>query len=271
MIRRADLVVLALIVLPVGGLILILVGFMREAQAQEACLDNLRHIGLGLGRYQEQRGHFPRGTVPNPALPPDRRLSWYVGAWDYSGDMTELILDREEGWESDTNRKVRRQYRLVINPQEVDGDPPCLMCPANPNRARPGTPGLTHYVGVAGIGEDAALLSVDDPRAGVFGYDRTTRLEDIKDGTSTTSLVVETGTNNGPWTAGGRPTVRGLEPDRLPYLGRHGQFSSYHRDVTNVLFVDGSVRSLRSGMSPEVLQALATIAGHEEVGQVGDE
>jgi prepilin-type processing-associated H-X9-DG protein len=132
-------------------------------------------------------------------------------------------------------------------------------------------PGLAHYVGVAGVGEDAALLPVEDKRAGVFGYDRRTRPEDIRDGTGTTLMVVETATDNGEWTAGGRATVRGLDPDHPPYLGRHGQFSSYHRAVTNALFVDGSVRALGSGMAPEVFEALATIAGGEDVGQVGDE
>jgi prepilin-type processing-associated H-X9-DG protein len=131
-------------------------------------------------------------------------------------------------------------------------------------------PCLTHYVGVAGVGEDAAFLPVDDPRAGVFGYDWTTRLGDIKGGASMTLLLIETATDNGPSTAGGKPMVKGIDPDRPPYLGRRGQFNSDHPgDVTNALFVDGSVRPLRSGMAPEVFQAMATIGGHEDVGTVG--
>jgi prepilin-type processing-associated H-X9-DG protein len=108
---------------------------------------------------------------------------------------------------------------------------------------------------------------VDDVNAGVFGYDRKTRLKDITDGVSTTLLLIETATENGPWTAGGRPTVRGLESNGVPYIGRQAQFSSFHRGgVTNALFADCSVRALRDGVAPEVLEALATIAGHEDVG-----
>jgi prepilin-type processing-associated H-X9-DG protein len=131
-------------------------------------------------------------------------------------------------------------------------------------------PSVIHYVGVAGVGEDAALLPVGDLRAGVFGYDRKTRPEDIKDGFSRTLMVVETNRDNGPWTAGGRPTVRGLDPAQPPYLGRCGQFGSGHDrgGKTNALFADGSVRYLllKGGMSAETFEALATIAGGDEVG-----
>jgi prepilin-type processing-associated H-X9-DG protein len=83
---------------------------------------------------------------------------------------------------------------------------------------------------------------------------------------STTLLLIETATENGPWTAGGRPTVRGLESNGTPYVGRQTQFSTFHRHgVTNALFADGSVRELREGLAPKVIEALATIAGGEEV------
>ena len=41
--------------------------------------------------------------------------------------------------------------------------------------SRPSGYPVTHYVGVAGVGEDAAQLPANDPRAGVFGYGRQTR------------------------------------------------------------------------------------------------
>ena len=129
MIRRVDVLVAVPIVLVVGGLVVVLVVLLREIQAHELCRDNLRGIGLGLVRCQENQGHFPAGTVPNAALAPEERLSWYVGAWNYCGDMTELLLDREAGWEADANREVRRRYRLAIDPHEANGDPTFLTCP----------------------------------------------------------------------------------------------------------------------------------------------
>jgi prepilin-type processing-associated H-X9-DG protein len=140
------------------------------------------------------------------------------------------------------------------------------LCPCNPNRGKLGWPGVTHYVGVAGVGEDAAALPAYAPQAGIFGCDRSTRLADIHDGTSNTLLLMETAWENGPWTAGGEPTMRGLEPKRQPYLGRGRPFGGTHPGVGGVAFADGSVRFLRESIRPEVLEALATKAGGEEIG-----
>ena len=241
--RRAEVVVVGLIVLVVGGLVVVLIGRFQEAQAQEKCWNNLRQIGLGLEHYRQHEQYFPPGTIFNETLTPDRRLSWYVEAWDYVGDpMTELLLNTQAAWDDEDNRKPRQRLRLVITQQETAGDPSWLTCPRGPKMTGSARPSLTHYVGIAGMGVDAALLPVEDHKAGVFGYDRKTRMEDIKDGTSTTLLVVETAKTNGPWTAGGRPTIRGLDPNQGAYLGPHGQFGCGHRgEITNVVFVDGSV------------------------------
>jgi prepilin-type processing-associated H-X9-DG protein len=272
MIRRADAVIVALMLLVVAGLILPAVGRVLEASRRISCRNNLWNLGHGLEGHIGWRGHFPPGTVANPDLPPDRRLSWHVEVWGFMIGGWKLLLDKDLAWDADANREPKYGVGPRDQHQVVEiGQLTWLTCPANLNRAGPGTVGLAHYVGVAGVGDDAALLPKEDKRAGVFGYDRKTRLEDIKDGTSTTLLVVETATDNGPWTAGGRPTVRGLESDRRPYLSRQGQFSSYHRgDVTNALFVDGSVRSIGPGIDPKVFEALSTIAGGEEVGHIGD-
>jgi prepilin-type processing-associated H-X9-DG protein len=118
-------------------------------------------------------------------------------------------------------------------------------------------------VGVAGVGEDAAALPLTDRRAGFFGHDRKLTIGDIKDGTAGTLMVVEA-MDGGPWTAGGRATVRPMAP---PYLGPGGPFSGRHREigtpVVNGLFADGSVRVLATAVSPTVLEAHATIAGDD--------
>jgi hypothetical protein len=140
---------------------------------------------------------------------------------------------------------------------------------------RPGWPGPASYVGVAGVGADAAGRPAGYPGLGLFGHDRKTRREDIKDGAATTMTVIETTWKNGPWTAGGYPTVRGLEPSATPYLGPGGQFGSNHwqgslfssnsPSITKAVFADCSVRSITDSISPDVLEALATIAGGEDV------
>ena len=131
-------------------------------------------------------------------------------------------------------------------------------------------PGWTWYVGIAGVGADAPALPEGDPRCGVFGYERRTPPGGIKDGASNTLLLAETGLDNGPWTAGGTATVRGLLADRRPYVGRGCQFGGLHRGGVMVAMADGSVRFLRESIEPRVFEALSTVAGGETLPRVWD-
>lgn len=134
---------------------------------------------------------------------------------------------------------------------------------------------LNSYIGIAGVGSDAPSRPAGDQKNGVFGYDRATSKTDISDGLGCTIMFMETLQDNGPWLAGGPSTVRGLDSERQPYLGRDGQYNSSHRTAsdslwrpvatTNVAMADMSVRALCPSISPRVLEALATIAGAEEV------
>jgi prepilin-type processing-associated H-X9-DG protein len=90
-------------------------------------------------------------------------------------------------------------------------------------------------------------------------------MEDLKDGAAATLLLAETGVGNGPWSAGGPATVRGLDPARQPYIGRARQFGGLHRRGLNVAFADGSVRFLKDTIDPKVFEALSTIAGGEQL------
>ena len=133
---------------------------------------------------------------------------------------------------------------------------------------------LGSYVGMAGLGRDAALLQCSDPKAGVFGYDRKTKFADVTDGHSTTIMVIETNFENGPWGAGGFSSIRGIDLEGSAYLGTVGQFGSLHRaqgallfypGCSNCTYVDGSVRCISKTIDSKVFEAMATIAGGEKV------
>ena len=84
-----------------------------------------------------------------------------------------------------------------------------------------------------------------------------TRFADITDGTSNTLMVAEAA-NAVPWT---KPDDLEFDPEKpLPKLGGHfpGGF--------NVLFMDGSVRFIRSTIDQVTLKALITRNGGELVG-----
>jgi hypothetical protein len=85
-------------------------------------------------------------------------------------------------------------------------------------------------------------------------------LSDIVDGANSTILLIETNHEPGPWIAGGRPTVRGLELNAAPHLGSDGQFGGLHVTCPAVM-ADASVRQLSNETDASVLAAMMTIAG----------
>jgi hypothetical protein len=270
-----------LLLLLVGGLVAISLNRVRNAAGIAQCQNNLRAIGMALQQYHNVHGQFPTGTLPNPKLLSERRFSWVSQIYPtYMVGGVCTLLDKSKAWDAEENWPSREFYpKSEGRRQEVVEEPRVLLCPANGARTEAGPPGRMSYLGIAGLGDDAAELPLSDPRTGFFGYDRTVTLRDVKDGTSVTLAVVEA-MGGGPWTAGGRATVRALVPGEPPYLGAEGQFSTPHREggvfpltqpvVTNALFVDGSVHRLTTRVSPQVFEALATIAGGEEVTPVGE-
>jgi prepilin-type processing-associated H-X9-DG protein len=64
--------------------------------------------------------------------------------------------------------------------------------------------------------------------------------------------------------AGGKPTVRGFS--QQPYLNGPDGIGSPHPGIVHVLMADGSVRALAVETDPQVIEALATKAGGEVVG-----
>jgi prepilin-type processing-associated H-X9-DG protein len=170
-------------------------------------------------------------------------------------------------WDERANRVIRRRDKLSEELIFVEGRDQTgwSHCPAHEAVFDAAGHELTSYAGVAGLGPDAAELPLEDPRAGIFGYDRLTPLGAITDGTATTMAAAETAESNGPWKAGGPATVRGLDPSRQPYIGPGRQFGGTHRDGAMVAFADGSVRFIRATIDPKVFEALSTIAGGERL------
>jgi prepilin-type processing-associated H-X9-DG protein len=213
---------------------------------------------VALYSYADVNHHLPRGTHPQPELAPEKRLSWLVDILPYLEEQAVYDeVNKSRAWDDAENRMAVSQ--MV----------PLLHCPTHWDPpVGPAIADQTDYVAIAGVGTDAATLAVQHPRAGVFGYDRITTFNDIKDGTSNTVMLMETAWANGPWAAGGQATLRALDPGGPPYLGKDGQFGGVHPGGVMVLFADGSVRFLHESTSPRALEALATIAGGEPIGRL---
>ncbi len=251
--RAVSIVVLGLLLL--FGLTLLppLVLKLRQTSFRVGCANHLRILANFNDRL------IPSGTVANAALTPEKRLSWLVSVLPRlpeDGVRGQDLAGRIEAalpWDAPGNAAVART-RIVT-----------FLCPAKPPPADSERPALTQYVGLAGLGLDAAELSGPDlpPRAGCFRYGAPTPLTAITDGLSNTLLLGETDRNLGPWLRGGPATVRGLDPEDTPYLGPGDPFGGNHPDGANFALADGSVRFFSNAIEPAVFRALLTIHGRD--------
>jgi hypothetical protein len=227
---NAFLVVL--IVATGGSLLLVAVAKVRDESQRIKCQNNLRQLGLALGTYHDNVGRYPPAAIRNADLLPENRLSWLVDLLPYvEANDVYSRMDRDKGWDAPEN------HFAADLPLSV------LTCPAYLGGPALSTRAPTHYVGLAGVGEDAASLLAGDARAGFFGYGRTVRRDDLVRGGGETAVAAETAWARGAWTAAGPATVRGLKTN-TPTVGPDGGFGGNHRGVCMVLFADASVRPI---------------------------
>jgi prepilin-type processing-associated H-X9-DG protein len=248
---QASVLVLGLVV--VGSLAVVAVVRIREAAARTQCQNNLKQLGLALGNYHDTFARFPPAAMPNPELPPERRLSWlYCIVPFVEADTLYRKVDQAKGWDAEENRfAALRAY-------------PIMVCPSNQDREPVSTLEPTSYVGIAGLGADAVSLPEGDARAGCFGYERKLKVDDVRERSGNILMVLETAQVESAWTAAGRPTARGLERGGLLYVGAGGQFGGIHRGGAGALFADGSVRFLEEPVDPAALEAMVVVGKMRE-------
>ncbi|MFV0444533.1 MAG: DUF1559 domain-containing protein [Planctomycetaceae bacterium] len=226
----------------------------RRVQSQ----NNLKQQALALLNYEATYGHLPSGTILNANLTPEQRLSWVVELLPYI-EFSALSdrIDRSAGWADGNNvQAAATALPTFMNPGLQEGET------TFDDDGRP--LGMMQYVGIGGLGEDGPLLKVNDPKAGLFGYDRQTRFRDVKDGLSNTVMISEAYGLFGGWMQGGRATIRPLTEQ--PYINGPDEIGGPFPGGANMSFADGSVRQISQEIDPTVMEAITTIAGSEVVG-----
>jgi prepilin-type processing-associated H-X9-DG protein len=244
-----QVLVAVVVALLTAGLLLTGVAAVRDAAGRLQCTNNLKQLGISLRNYHDTNKGFPPAGMPNPDVSPEHRLSWIVAIVPFvEADNLFARMKEKEGWDAERNR-----FAALIKMHY-------LRCPGFPEEPPTSTLEPTHYLGIAGLGTDAAALPAGDAMAGFFGYDRTVRSADLGDHASSL-LVVETARVTGSWTAAGPPTVRGLDLESRPCLGKDGQFGGTHSGGANASFADASVRFLRGDLDAQAWQAMVTLKG----------
>lgn len=167
--------------------------------------------------YADAHGAWPPAVVPNPKLPPEKRLSGFVlllpyiatarpmqpkGADDFMFDKptrelaTRLAasIDLEKAWDDPANLPAAQTLF-----------PPLLIPDGGALRDSRGR-AVSHLAFVRGYDEDDGAFT-DDTHVTTLGGARP-----ISDGTSATLALAQVSEELGPWTAAGRATSRQLAP-----------------------------------------------------------
>jgi prepilin-type processing-associated H-X9-DG protein len=216
----------------------------RMAARRTVSKNNMKQLGLAMFNYHDVYNHLPVGTQPDTDLKPEQRLSFFYSILPY---MEQAPLYKQMRASDKTRWDGNQLRRLTAVSVETFHNPnlPTVL------------PHATHYVGMAGVGEDAPELPVRHARAGIFGYDRKTRFRDVLDGTSNTIMLTETNEVDIPWAAGGQ-TLKSLTQE--PYINGPDGIGSPTPGGCNVLMADGSVRFISEHTDPEMMRRLAAMA-----------
>ncbi|HEX3152747.1 MAG TPA: DUF1559 domain-containing protein [Gemmataceae bacterium] len=210
-------------------------------------------------------GKFPQGALPRPStssrhgLPfdPEQRLSWMVEMLPGLG-YTQLYaqIHKDLGWNHSENLRSARAWV----PEFLDPGEPQDSWRAKLSSIVGRDLGATNFIGLSGIGVDAAELK-DTPenakRLGIFGYERVTSLKDVTDGLDKTIFMIQVSPNIArPWIRGGGATVQGVLPTESFKL-----FSTMqgNRDYgAYAIMCDGSVRFIKPNIPDELFKAMVT-------------
>jgi prepilin-type processing-associated H-X9-DG protein len=264
------------------------------------CSNNLKQLGLALHNYESVNRAFPPGAVgPQPGVAATSGLASHGLGSCLLPYLEKGPLFRQYDWDVSWYHSSNQQ---AVNTQLKD-----WQCPsAEANRMMDGKlptfapPSESPFNGTAACGDYAGIQRIDPALAslglvdlassydGILQVNRTTRMAEITDGTSTTILVAECAgrptlwqagkpvankwLNGGPWASRGLMFGRGSTQDGTAFFGpcainctNDREVYSFHPGGANAVFADGSVHFLKATIDIRAFARLVTRAGGEVV------
>jgi RNA polymerase sigma factor (sigma-70 family) len=187
---------------------------------------NLKIIGLALHNYHDTYTHLPPPAIYGKDG--KARLSWRVALLPFiEQDNLYRRFKLDEAWDSPHNKALLAEM------------PETYAATGAPHRE----PGMTYTQALVGPGA-------------AFEPSRKLRMVDVTDGTSNTIAIVEAAAPV-PWT----------KPEDLPFVPEQAlpRLGGVFQGDFNVLFLDGSVRSIGRDLDANVLRSLITRSGGEVI------
>jgi hypothetical protein len=226
-------------------------------------------LAAALMKYVEKNeGKFPRGTAPRKNAKdgdvdfrhPDERVSWMAALLPYlpEADFRAVKVDPSREWFKDDNLTAAQ---TVVPHYVVRGKDTAFRTTLE---TQTGEFGVTHFLGMAGVGRNAARYARDDKdvadKIGIFGYDRVTKVADIpKDRLGKVIAVIQVPPEyRAPWLSGGGATIRGVADDKTAVQ----EFVSTVRNGergTFAIMADGKVRFIRATIDPRLFRSMCVI------------
>lgn len=267
-----------------------LMGFANTVKGKVAVYasdTSFRALSAAIVRMTQATKEFPAGTADRPPSDSSRfglkydpmtRVSFYARLLPFihgRGAELERLIGKDQAWFDDgKGQKPAGPNNLLVAEEWV----PELLVSTYPQSAWRATSPLvasgrvlggTNYVGIAGVGRDAARYDpaqpANHPKMGIAGYDWGSKLEEITDKPENTIYLMQTPPGlQQPWLAGGGATIRGLD-ENDPMAGFRHTFTTDGKPGTYALMANGDVRFIPGDIDPKLLLAMATRAGGEDI------
>ncbi|MBN2295073.1 MAG: DUF1559 domain-containing protein [Pirellulales bacterium] len=301
--RRGFTLVELLVVIAIIGILIALllpaVQAAREAARRMSCQNNMKQLSLALHNYASAQGSFPSGFVGRSCVIDGYNIwkeakqgrqghSWMVLILPYCGES--VLFDM---WDFSTN--------VLANVDVAKRDVAGFYCPSRRNTVRPKdvnimfqnwTHGGNDYgvcVGYSNYWYDNGYQSnppfdhafipgnTVPEEMGIMYWNSSTKIADIKDGTSSTILIGElqrlylegnrtpgAGTSHDGWAVGGVATAFDLFWGTINDL-HYEHPGSEHPGGAQFGFADGSVRFVSENIDGETFEKCSSMDGGETI------